>query len=215
VGDPRGQAPRRKRVAVYASDPLTAAGVAALLVGRPEFVLLSRQQDADADIVVVAADSVTVEFVATLRQLADRTRAKFVVILADHWSADPFAAAETGIAAVVPRSEVSAERLARAISTVSVGGADLSHDIQARLLARIRQLQREVLKPRGLNAHGLDNREVDVLRLLAAGCDLSEIAGRLSYSERTVKNILRTLTSRLGVRNRTQAVAHAMRVGAI
>jgi DNA-binding NarL/FixJ family response regulator len=202
-------------VAVYASDPLTAAGVAALLVGRPEFVLLPRQQDADADIVVIAADSVTVEFVDTLRQLADRTRAQFVVILADHWSADLFAAADAGVAAVLPRSEVSADRLARAIGTVGAGGADLSHDIQAKLLARIRQLQREVLNPRGLNAHGLDNREVDVLRLLAAGCGLSEIADQLSYSERTVKNILHALTNRLGLRNRTQAVAHAMRVGAI
>lgn len=213
--DRAGQTATRTRVSVYASDPLTSAGIAALVAGRSDLVLLPRQREHEADVVVIAADSVTAEFLDVLRQLAARTMASFVVILGDQWPADPFAAAESGVAAVLPRSEVNPERLARAIHAVTTGGADLSGHVQAMLLARIRQLQRDVLDPRGLNSHGLDKREVEVLRLLASGLGLREIAEQLCYSERTVKNVLHAMTSRLGLRNRTQAVAHAMRVGAI
>jgi DNA-binding NarL/FixJ family response regulator len=61
----------------------------------------------------------------------------------------------------------------------------------------------------------LCTRELMALRLLADGCDTREIARHLCYSERTVKSIIGTVTDRLGVRNRTQAVAHAIRHGLI
>jgi DNA-binding NarL/FixJ family response regulator len=56
-------------------------------------------------------------------------------------------------------------------------------------------------------------RERDVLTLLADGHSTREIALRLAYSERTIKNVLQELTTRLSLRNRTQAVAHAVRSG--
>jgi DNA-binding NarL/FixJ family response regulator len=205
----------RKRVSVYASDPLTAAGVSALLIGRPDLFVLPRNRELEADVVIVAVDTVTVDFIDTLRQMSGRTGGRFVVILEDQWASDLFTAAELGIDAVIPRAEVSADRLSRAITTICRGGAELPADIQGRLLAQIRQLRRDVLQPRGLNAHGLDDREVDVLRLLASGFSIPEIADKVSYSERTVKNILHALISRLGMRNRTQTVAYAIRAGVI
>ena len=51
--------------------------------------------------------------------------------------------------------------------------------------------------------------------LVADGLDTSEIALRMSYSERTVKNVLHDLTTRLQLRNRTHAVAYAVREGLI
>jgi DNA-binding NarL/FixJ family response regulator len=56
---------------------------------------------------------------------------------------------------------------------------------------------------------------VEVLRLVADGLDTSEIARQLAYSERTVKNVLHDVTSRLQLRNRSQAVAYALRQGFI
>jgi len=54
-----------------------------------------------------------------------------------------------------------------------------------------------------------------VLRLVAEGWDTAQIATKLSYSERTVKNVLHDVTTRLQLRNRSHAVAYAMREGLI
>jgi DNA-binding NarL/FixJ family response regulator len=62
---------------------------------------------------------------------------------------------------------------------------------------------------------GLSARERRVLRLLAEGYRTSEIAIELAYSERTIKHSITSLTSRMKVRNRTQAVAFAVREGLI
>jgi DNA-binding NarL/FixJ family response regulator len=72
-----------------------------------------------------------------------------------------------------------------------------------------------VLAPRGLTFAGLSDREVYVLRLVADGLDTGEIAKKLCYSERTIKNVIHAITTRLGVRNRSQAVAFALREGLI
>ena len=84
-----------------------------------------------------------------------------------------------------------------------------------RLLEEVGRLQRQVLSPRGLTLARLSPREAEVLRLVAEGQDTAEIALQMCYSERTVKNILHDLTTRLQLRNRTHAVAYAMREGLI
>jgi DNA-binding NarL/FixJ family response regulator len=61
----------------------------------------------------------------------------------------------------------------------------------------------------------LKERELDVLRLLSEGHDTAEVARRLCSSERTVKNVLQDLTRRHNLRNRTHAVAFALRQGLI
>ena len=76
-----------------------------------------------------------------------------------------------------------------------------------------------VLPPRSLVSRPpsivpqLRPRERDVLALVAEGLSTREVARRMCYSERTIKNILQELTTRNGLRNRTQAVAWAMRNG--
>ena len=77
------------------------------------------------------------------------------------------------------------------------------------------RLQHQVLHPRGLTLAGLTDREIEVLRLLSEGLDTNEVSQRLYYSERTVKNIIHNVTSRLDLRNRTHAVAYAIRQGLI
>jgi DNA-binding CsgD family transcriptional regulator len=55
--------------------------------------------------------------------------------------------------------------------------------------------------------------QCDVLRLVADGFDTVQIARTLSYSERTVKNIIQKVLIRLKLRNRPHAVAYALRNG--
>jgi DNA-binding CsgD family transcriptional regulator len=61
----------------------------------------------------------------------------------------------------------------------------------------------------------LTQREFAVLRLLADGASTRDIAERMSYSERTVKNIVHDLLAKLNCRTRAHAVAFAVRHGVI
>jgi DNA-binding CsgD family transcriptional regulator len=58
-------------------------------------------------------------------------------------------------------------------------------------------------------------REIDMVRLTADGMNTLEIARKLRFSERTVKNVIAGMTARLNLRNRPHAVAYAMRAGVI
>jgi DNA-binding NarL/FixJ family response regulator len=64
-----------------------------------------------------------------------------------------------------------------------------------------------------LNTTGLTNREVEILRLIATGATNREVADSLVISEGTVKNHLSNIFSRLGLRDRTQAVMYAREHG--
>ena len=61
----------------------------------------------------------------------------------------------------------------------------------------------------------LTDREQQVLSLIANGHPTREVAQQLCYSERTVKNVLHDVVTKLGARSRSQAVAHAVREGLI
>ena len=101
------------------------------------------------------------------------------------------------------------------ITAAASGEGSVPPDLLGRLLEQVGRLQRHVLGPRGIMFTGLAPREVDVLRLLADGLDTAEIARRLAYSERTVKNVVHDVTTRLQLRNRSHAVAYALREGLI
>jgi DNA-binding CsgD family transcriptional regulator len=84
------------------------------------------------------------------------------------------------------------------------------------LRALVEELRTLLRDPTGsILPGGFEGREVEVLRLLAEGLYTTEIAAKLNYSERTIKNIILAVTRRLNLRNRTHAVAYAMRVGAL
>jgi DNA-binding NarL/FixJ family response regulator len=61
----------------------------------------------------------------------------------------------------------------------------------------------------------LTDREQQVLSLIAAGHPTREVAQELCYSERTVKNVLHDVVTKLNARSRSQAVAFAVREGLI
>ena len=64
-------------------------------------------------------------------------------------------------------------------------------------------------------ALALNEREQQVLRLVADGHQTREVAAALCYSERTIKNVIHDAVMKLNVRTRSQAVALAVRQGTI
>ncbi len=203
------------RVALHAMDPLSRAGLASFLQSRPELVLLRAAERANAAVLVLSADRLSADVVATLRRSAAETGAPVVLITNEINETELLTAVECRVVAVLPRAAVTADRLAHSVLTASFGGGVLPPNLVGELLKHVERLQRDVLTPHGLTASGLTPREIDVLRLMADGFDTSEIAGELCYSERTVKNVIYGLTHRLKLRNRSHAVAYALRTGMI
>ncbi|MDQ1367134.1 MAG: hypothetical protein QOE57_3176, partial [Acidimicrobiaceae bacterium] len=61
----------------------------------------------------------------------------------------------------------------------------------------------------------VSERDREVLRLLAEGCDTGENARTLAYTEPTIKNVIQRLFEQLKAKNRPHAVALALRSGII
>ena len=74
---------------------------------------------------------------------------------------------------------------------------------------------RPLPQPVGLPYEQLTNRELEVLRLAADGLNNKEIADRLVISEKTVKNHIANIFSKLNVNDRTQAILYALRQGLV
>ena len=205
------------RVSVYvdAYDPILQAGVVSHLRPRPEVKILTESEREAADVTVVIVDRVDERAMRMLKCYQRTSETHLVLVAGELGDGDVVAAAEAGVVGLLRRHEATADRLVRAITAASCDEGTVPADLLGQLLGQVGALQRGVLAPRGLAFNGLATREIEVLRLVAEGCDTGEIAGRLSYSERTVKNVLHDVTTRLQLRNRSHAVAFAMRQGLI
>jgi DNA-binding NarL/FixJ family response regulator len=190
-------------------------GLSTFLGARPEFAVVSEVSPESCDVVILATDQVTSETLKVLRRWSERGGVPVVLITNDLRETDLLTLVECKVVALLPRRAASGERLVSAVAAAANGGGVMPTDLLGELLKHVERLQREVLAPRGLNASGLKPREIDVLRLMAEGLDTDDIAEKLCYSERTVKNVLYALTNRLNLRNRAHAVAYALRTGII
>jgi DNA-binding NarL/FixJ family response regulator len=110
--------------------------------------------------------------------------------------------------------DVPAERLFDAVRVVADGGALLAPTITRRLVAEFARLRaRPATRPAGLDE--LTPREREVLLLVAHGLSNLEIAARLVVGEETVKTHVSRVLTKLGLRDRTQAVVLAYESGLV
>jgi DNA-binding NarL/FixJ family response regulator len=201
-------------VYIHADDPILRAGLATQLRPRSEVRVIDAPDPGRTTVALVVTDRVAEPTLRTLRSL-QRLGARLVLVVAELDDSDLVAAVEAGVAGVVRRAEASPDHLVQVVRAAAAGDGTLPPDLLGRLLSQVGKLQRQVLWPRGLTFGGLAEREIEVLRLVADGLDTAEIATKLSYSQRTIKNILHDITSRLHLRNRSHAVAYALRHGLI
>ena len=205
-------------VAVIATEPLLAEGAAAYLRTYPGITPVATDCLDRSSVVLVIASRVDEGALAILQQAAELVpdrEMRFVLVCDDIREPQLLRALNWGLVSVLPRQETGYERIARALVNAGDGKVELPADAHGWLEERIRLVQRDVLAPHDLTTAGLYTREVEVLQLLAEGLDTLEIALRLSYSERTVRNIIHGLLTRMKLNNRAHAVAYALRNGAM
>lgn len=206
-------ATRRIPTFVDTSDPITKAGLASQLRGQSELNVVD--DAAKAAVAIVVVDEVDDDAARSIRALVRNGCMHVAVVATMLDDRGVLKAVEAGACAIMRRVEATPGRLAAVLTEAAKGHGTLPPDLLGSLLSHVGKLQRDVLRPRGLLLNGFTEREIEVLRLIADGYDTAEIAVRLSYSERTVKNVIHDVTSRFNLRNRCHAVAYALRVGVI
>lgn len=202
-------------VVVHATDPISQAGVIAALTGQSDVRVIPAGINGHGAVSLVVVDDLDDEALQLVRSVSRHGTSATVLVAARLDDSSLIRAVEAGVVGILRRCEATTEQLVGVVRAAARGDATVPPDLLGQLLAQVGRLERQVLAPRGLTFAGLSQREVDVLRLVADGCDTAEVADRLSYSERTVKNVLHDITSRLQFRNRSQAVAYAVREGLI
>ncbi len=213
TGRTTGVTGTRVPVAVSAPDPISREGAVSQLRRHPEIDL--REESGPGTVALLIEDALDEQALTRLRRIVRSEGARAVLVVGAIRENELLDVVECGVGAIVWRHEATAHRLVQAVLAAARGDGDLPADLIGRLISQVGTLHRGAAGRPGAPSLGLAPREVDVLRLVAEGLDTGEIAGKLSYSERTVKNVMHGLTTRLHLRNRAHAVAYALREGYI
>jgi DNA-binding NarL/FixJ family response regulator len=146
------------------------------------------------------------DFVGAVREA---TGARVIVCSSECGQDAVLSALQAGAVGFLRKDELTPETLATAVSAAANGTGVVTPELLGRLLAGApAPAERRV-------AARLTDREQQVLSLIADGHPMREVAEELSYSERTVKNVLHDVVTKLNARSRSQAVAFAVREGLI
>jgi DNA-binding NarL/FixJ family response regulator len=146
------------------------------------------------------------DFVAGVREA---TGARVGVCASESGREAALGALQAGAVGCLRKDELTPESLACAVRAASNGTSVVTPDLLEHLLATMPAKQAPSAPAR------LTRREQQVLSLIAAGHPTREVALELSYSERTVKNVLHDVVTKLNARSRSHAVASAVREGLI
>ncbi|MFG2887398.1 LuxR C-terminal-related transcriptional regulator [Streptomyces sp. NPDC048297] len=204
-------------LAIHATDIITGTGVEAYFRSRDGVELLGPGDESDAEVLLILAGEVTEGVLDRMREAGERSDAR-IVLVANYLEDWQLARAlDHGLACFLIRSTTKLPELFEAVRASRSGRTELPGSYVRSLIDRMRTPPRDGVPTRGFSSAPTEfsPREIDVLRLLAEGLDTAEVATRLNYSERTIKNVIAGMMHRLGLRNRSHAIAHAIKTGAL
>jgi DNA-binding NarL/FixJ family response regulator len=145
--------------------------------------------------------------------VAETTGARVMVCSSDCTQETVLKAMQAGAIGFLRKDTLTVDGLAAAVQAAASGAGVVTPELLGSL---VRTATAETNGANGrAHAAKLTDREQQVLSLIAAGHPTREVAQQLCYSERTVKNVLHDVVTKLNARSRSQAVAFAVREGLI
>jgi DNA-binding NarL/FixJ family response regulator len=214
------------RIIVADDQQVVRAGFAALLDTQPDFTVIGTACDgAEAvglcrelrpDVVLMDVRMPVMDGIEATRQLARLGHEGPRILILTTFDLDQYVydALRAGASGFLLK-DVTAERLFDAVRVVAAGDALLAPAITRRLISEFARLQPQPAVQPAEKFATLTPRETEILRLVAAGLSNQEIAARLVVTAETVKTHVSRILSKLGLRDRTQAVVTAYESGLV
>lgn len=191
-------------------EDLTVVGAAAN--GQQALAMVEQLQP---DVVLMDVRMPVMDGVAATREITKRWPHIGVIILTtfddDEYVIEGLKAGARGYML----KDADSSEIVEAVRIVARGEALIQPSITRKVLAEFTRLAGGRAPATPPLAEPLTEREMDVLRGIAAGQSNREIADQLCISEGTVKNHVSNLLAKLAVRDRTQAIIRARELGLI
>jgi DNA-binding NarL/FixJ family response regulator len=202
---------QRIRLSVRAPDLVTEVGLTTYLGSHGRVTVVPWQAPFDADVLVLVVDSVNAADLEITESIPPEARPAIVLVTNQ--------LTEEGLARVLARDRITVLPLesthgARLLEAV-LASADRTGFSSPHSRGRPAEHRGILRAGTTIAGTGFTPREIEILRLLAAGWNTTEIANKLDCSERTVKNLIFTILRKTKLRNRQHAVAYAIRTGVI
>ncbi|MCO1658836.1 response regulator [Pseudonocardia humida] len=212
---------RPTRVLLVDDQALVRHGFGLILRSEPDIEVVGEAEDGAKAVEAVRRHRPDVALVdirmpvldgleATRRILADpHNRSKVLILTTFDHDEYVFEALRVGASGFLLKT-ASPDELVTAVRVVARGDALLSPSITRQVVRRFARL---VPRPPAPELDRLTARELDVLRLVSRGMTNGEIAAELVLSEATVKTHVSGMLTKLGLRDRVQAVVFAYENG--
>lgn len=212
------------RVVIVDDQTLVRVGFRMILDARDDVEVVGEAADGDEavtvvgdtrpDVVLMDVRMPSVDGIEATRQIVDSGSPARIIILTTYDIDEyVFAALRAGASGFMLKDVRPAE-LVEGVRVVARGDALLAASVTRRLLDHFVRALPDTDEP--LPAlDQLTERELDVLRLVAAALSNVEIAERLYVSEPTVKTHVSAVLRKLGLRDRVQAAVYAYEVGLV
>jgi DNA-binding NarL/FixJ family response regulator len=214
------------RILVADDHQVARAGFATLLGTQPDFTVVGAVSDGaeavrvsretHADVVLMDVRMPGTDGIEATRQLAGSGDGGPRVLILTTFDLDEYVydALRAGASGFLLK-DVTAERLFDAVRVIAAGEALLAPAVTRRLISEFARLRPREEIPQVPELGILTARETQVLRLVAEGLSNPEIARHLVVTEETVKTHVSRVLTKLGLRDRTQAVVAAYESGLV
>jgi DNA-binding NarL/FixJ family response regulator len=213
------------RIVVADDHEVVRSGFAGLLATQGDFEVVGTAADGAAavrlcdqvrpDVVLMDVRMPEMDGIEATRRLARPGGPRILILTTFDLDEYVYEALTAGASGFLLK-DVTAERLFDAVRVIAAGDALLAPAVTRRLIREFAALHRPEAPVRPAAAlRSLTPRETQVLRLVAEGLSNAEIAARLVVTEETVKTHVSRVLSKLGLRDRTQAVVTAYESGLV
>jgi DNA-binding NarL/FixJ family response regulator len=197
---------------IIEDHPMVRTGLAAMINTQPNMTIvaeagsgeeaISKYHQSRPDITLVDLRLPGMCGVDIIRELRrDYPESRFIALTTYEGDEDIYQAIRAGVQGYLLKG-MYFEELLEAITAVHAGETRIPTEIAKRLDKR-------------LNSDELSSREMEVLRLIVNGQSAKEIAKELGLTESTVQSYTKSIYSKMGVNDRTQAAIVAIKRGMV